>query len=284
MGRIWRKFRLKPHLRDGSSCRPTPCSSRRSTTWSGLYFNPPERAVVLSVDEKSQIQALDRSQPVLPMMPGMPERRTHDYFRNGLATLFAAFDVADGHVISALHRRHRPEFKKFLVTIDKEVPADLDVHLICDNTAPTKPRRSGPGWPNTPDSTCTSPPPVVLDQPGGAVVRLPRRPDDPPRLHKSVHALEADIRAWVKNWNEDPHRSSGPRPPTRSSTPSPASADESPAQDTHSGQRHGPNPPGGVRAVLDPPRRRHRDSPRGPDPGPQGASAAYRHRVELLQP
>ncbi|GAA3415029.1 hypothetical protein GCM10018952_37910 [Streptosporangium vulgare] len=100
----------------------------------GLYHNPPERAVVLCVDGKSQIQALDRSQPVLPMMPGMPERRTHDYVRNGITSLFAAFDVADGTVIGELRRRHRAaEFKKFLIIIDKSVPVELDVHLICDN-------------------------------------------------------------------------------------------------------------------------------------------------------
>ena len=100
----------------------------------GLYHNPPEKAVVLCVDEKSQIQALNRSQPVLPMMPGMPERRTHDYERNGITTLFAAFDIADGSVISELHRRHRAtEFKKFLVTIDKTVPEGLAIHVVCDN-------------------------------------------------------------------------------------------------------------------------------------------------------
>jgi DDE superfamily endonuclease len=90
--------------------------------------------VVLCVDEKRQIQALARTQPVLPMMPGMPERRTHDYARNGITSLFAAFNIADGTVISALHRRHRAvEFKKFLARIDAEVPAQLDVHVVCDN-------------------------------------------------------------------------------------------------------------------------------------------------------
>src|SRR5262249_48184775 len=111
-------------------------------------------------DEKSQVQALDRSQPVLPMMPGMPERRTHDYVRNGITSLFAAFNIADGTVISELHRQHRTtEFKKFLTTIDKSVPAGLDVHLVCDNYGTYKPRRSKRGWPATPDSTCTSPRP-----------------------------------------------------------------------------------------------------------------------------
>jgi transposase len=99
----------------------------------------PERALVLCVDEKSQIQALDRSAPVLPMMPGMPERRTHDYVRSGTTTLFAALDVASGQVIGSLHRRHRAiEFKKFLTKIDAEVPPELDVHLICDNLSTHK--------------------------------------------------------------------------------------------------------------------------------------------------
>ena len=90
--------------------------------------------MVLSVDQKSQVQALARSQPAFPMMPGMPKKPTHDYVRHGTTSLFAAFNVADGTVISSLHRRHRSiEFKKFLTKIDAEVPADLDVHLSCDN-------------------------------------------------------------------------------------------------------------------------------------------------------
>lgn len=107
VGRIWRKFQLKPHLTDTFKLSTDPLFVEKVYDVVGLYFNPPEGAVVLSVDEKSQIQALDRSQPVLPTMPGMPERRTHDYVRNGLTTLFAAFDVATGEAISALHRRHR---------------------------------------------------------------------------------------------------------------------------------------------------------------------------------
>jgi len=102
----------------------------------GLYLDPPDTALVLCVDEKSQVQALDRSAPVLPMMPGMPERRPHDYVRNGVSSLFAALDVASGQVISSLHRRHRStEFRTFLNTIDKQVPADPEVHLIADNYA-----------------------------------------------------------------------------------------------------------------------------------------------------
>ncbi|CAM5721901.1 IS630 family transposase [Streptomyces canarius] len=206
VGRIWRKFQLKPHLTDTFKLSADPLFVEKVYDVVGLYFNPPEGAVVLSVDEKSQIQALDRSQPVLPMMPGMPERRTHDYVRNGLTTLFAAFDVATGEVISSLHRRHRAaEFKKFLTRIDKEVPAHLQVHLICDNYGTHKtpsirtwlarhPRfhmhftPTGSSWINQVERWFG----FLADQ-------MIRR-----GAHKNVQALEADIRAWVKNWNEDP--------------------------------------------------------------------------------
>src|ERR1700689_2325882 len=132
VGRIWRKFDLKPHLIDGFKLSTDPLFVAKVVDVVGLYHNPPEKAVVLCVDEKSQVQALDRSQPVLPMMPGMPERRTHDYARHGVPSLFAAFNIADGTVISELHRRHRhQEFLKFLRKIDKNVPAAPDVHLTC---------------------------------------------------------------------------------------------------------------------------------------------------------
>jgi transposase len=136
VGRIWKKFDLKPHLQDSFKLSADPFFVEKVVDVVGLYHNPPEKAVVLCVDEKSQIQALDRSRPVLPMMPGMPERRTHDYLRHGITSLFAAFNIADGTVISELHRRHRAiEFRKFLAAIDKAVPAGLDVHLVCDNYA-----------------------------------------------------------------------------------------------------------------------------------------------------
>ena len=123
IGRIWKRFDLKPHVQDGFKLSTDPLFVAKVVDVVGLYHNPPERAVVLCVDEKAQIQALDRSQPVLPMMPGMPERRTHDYYRHGITSLFAAFNIADGTVISQMHRRHRAaEFKKFLVAIDKAVP------------------------------------------------------------------------------------------------------------------------------------------------------------------
>ena len=134
VGRIWKGFGLKPHLTDGFKLSNDPLFVDKVYDVVGLYLNPPECAVVLCVDEKSQVQALGRSQPAFPMMPGMPEKRTHDYVRNGTTSLFAAFNTTDGTVISSLHRRHRSiEFKKFLAKIDAEVPADLAVHLICDN-------------------------------------------------------------------------------------------------------------------------------------------------------
>jgi transposase len=139
IGRIWKRSGLKPHLWDGFKISSGPLFVEKVVDVVGLYHNPPERAVVLCVDEKSGTQALDRSQPVLPMMPGIPERRSHDYARHGVTSLFAAFNIADGTVISELHRRHRAiEFKKFLVTIDKNVPAGLDVHLVLDNLATRK--------------------------------------------------------------------------------------------------------------------------------------------------
>ncbi|GAA1934933.1 hypothetical protein GCM10009753_80050 [Streptantibioticus ferralitis] len=128
------QFGLKPHQVDTFKLSSDPQFIDKVRDVVGLYLDPPESALVLCVDEKSQIQALDRSAPVLPIMPGMPERRTHDYFRNGVTTLFAALDVATGEVIGSIHRRHRAmEFKKFLAKLDKHVPAGLDIHLICDN-------------------------------------------------------------------------------------------------------------------------------------------------------
>jgi len=134
IGEIWRKFDLKPHRVEHFKLSTDPLFIDKLYDVVGLYLNPPEASVVLCVDEKSQVQALQRSQPALPMMPGMPERRTHDYVRHGTTTLFAAMNTADGTVITSLHRRHRAtEFKKFLIKIDTEVPDDLDIHLICDN-------------------------------------------------------------------------------------------------------------------------------------------------------
>lgn len=134
VGRIWRAFGLKPHRVDTFKLSRDPLFIEKVRDIVGLYLNPPEKAVVLCVDEKSQIQALRRTQPLLPMQPGLPERRTHDYERCGTTSLFAAFDAATGKVIGQCHRRHRSiEFKKFLQRIDRTVPADLELHLVLDN-------------------------------------------------------------------------------------------------------------------------------------------------------
>jgi transposase len=139
VGRIWKAFGLKPHQVDTFKISNDPQFIDKVRDVVGLYLDPPEKALVLCVDEKSQIQALDRSSPVLPMMPGMPERRTHDYVRHGITTLFAALNVATGEITGSIHRRHRAaEFKKFLTKLDNTVPTDLDIHLICDNYATHK--------------------------------------------------------------------------------------------------------------------------------------------------
>jgi transposase len=206
IGRIWKKFDLKPHLQDSFKLSTDPLFVEKVVDVVGLYHNPPERAVVLCVDEKSQIQALDRSPPVLPMMPGMPERRTHDYARHGITSLFAAFNIAGGAVISELHRRHRAiEFKKFLVTIGKAVPAELDVHLVCDNYATRntpeirawlarRPRfhvhfvPTGSSWINQ------------VERWFGLLAGKPIRRG----AHTSVQALENDIKDWIATWNDNP--------------------------------------------------------------------------------
>lgn len=134
VGRIWRAFALQPHRSETFKLSKDPLFIDKVRDIVGLYMDPPDRALVLCVDEKSQIQALNRTQPLLPMRPGQIERRTHDYARHGTTSLFAALDVKTGTVIGELHRRHRSvEFRKFLDTIDATVPNDLDVHLILDN-------------------------------------------------------------------------------------------------------------------------------------------------------
>jgi transposase len=134
VNRIWRTFGLQPHRSETFKLSKDPLLVEKVRDIVGLYLNPPDRALVLCVDEKSQIQALDRTQPLLPMRPGQVERRTHDYERHGTTSLFAALNVQTGKVIGKCHRRHRAaEFRKFLDTIEANVPADLDVHLIVDN-------------------------------------------------------------------------------------------------------------------------------------------------------
>jgi len=132
--RIWRAFGLQPHRSETFKLSTDPLFVDKVRDIVGLYLNPPDKALVLCVDEKAQIQALDRTQPLLPMRPGQPELRTHDYKRHGTTSLFAALDAASGRVIGECHRRHRSvEFRKFLDTIEEAVPRNLDVHLIMDN-------------------------------------------------------------------------------------------------------------------------------------------------------
>src|SRR5438445_8824464 len=139
VSRIWRAFALQPHRAATFKLSKDPLFIEKVRDIVGLYLAPPDKALVLCVDEKTQIQALDRTQPLLPMRPGQVERRAHDYRRHGSTSLFAALDVTTGDVIGECHSRHRAiEFRKFLDTIDASVPADLDVHLILDNLSTHK--------------------------------------------------------------------------------------------------------------------------------------------------
>jgi transposase len=137
--RIWRAFGLKPHRQETFKLSTDPDFVAKVRDVVGLYLSPPEHALVLCVDEKSQIQALDRSQTVFPMRPGQPERRSHDYVRHGTTSLFAALDIATGKVIGQCYPNHRAaEFRQFLDEIETRVPANLDVHLVWDNYATHK--------------------------------------------------------------------------------------------------------------------------------------------------
>jgi transposase len=206
IGKIWKDFGLKPHRVDHFKLSNDPLFIDKLYDVVGLYLHPPEAAVVLCVDEKSQVQALQRSQPAFPMMPGMPERRTHDYVRHGTTTLFAALNVEDGTVITSLHRRHRAsEFKKFLTKIDTEVPDGLDIHLVCDNYGTHKHPIIKTWLEDHPrvrlhfTPTYSSWLNLVERFFGYVTADLLQRSD-----HRSVQALEADIRTWVKAWNDNP--------------------------------------------------------------------------------
>lgn len=137
--RVWKARRIQPHRMEHFQLSRDEDFEEKLRDVVGLYLNPPEHALVLSVDEKTQIQALDRTQTILPLRPGLPERQTHDYRRNGITDLFAALNVADGTVIGECHKRHRAkEFLAFLRTVDRNTPAQLDLHLILDNLASHK--------------------------------------------------------------------------------------------------------------------------------------------------
>jgi transposase len=206
VSRIWRAFGLKPHLVQTWKLSTDPQFIDKVRDVVGLYLDPPRTALVLCVDEKGQIQALDRTAPSLPILPTTPARRTHDYVRNGTSSLFAALDVASGKVVSQVHRRHRhQEFLKFLRTIDGTVPAELDVHLICDNYA-THDTEAIKTWflrhPRfhlhfTP--TYSSWLNLVERWFAELTNRKLRR-----SAHRTVAELEADLTAWVDAWNDDP--------------------------------------------------------------------------------
>jgi transposase len=206
ISRIWRAFGLKPHLVQTWKLSTDPQFIDKVRDIVGLYLDPPQAALVLCVDEKSQIQALDRTAPSLPLLPTTSARRTHDYVRNGTTSLFAALDVVSGKVISATHRRHRhQEFLKFLRTIDRSVPAGLDVHLVCDNYGTHKTPEIKRWLMRHPrfhlhlTPTYSSWLNLVERWFAELTTRKLRR-----SAHRSVAELEADLRAWIDAWNQDP--------------------------------------------------------------------------------
>ena len=204
--RIWKAHRLQPHRVESFKYSRDPAFAEKVRDIVGLYLNPPEKALVLCVDEKSQIQALDRTAPSLPILPTTPARRSHDYVRNGTTSLFAALDVASGKVISATHRRHRhQEFLKFLRTIDRNVPAELEVHLVCDNYGTHKTPEIKRWFLRHPrfhlhlTPTYSSWLNLVERFIAELTTRKLRRSS-----HRSVAELEADLNAWIQAWNDNP--------------------------------------------------------------------------------
>ncbi|UPK63114.1 IS630 family transposase [Rhodococcus pyridinivorans] len=206
VSRVWRAFGLAPHKQDSWKLSKDPLFTEKVRDVVGLYLNPPERALVLCVDEKTQIQALDRTQPIFPMLPGTPQRASHDYVRNGTSSLYAALDIASGKVIGSLHARHRAtEFLAFLRKIDAEVPADLDVHLVMDNASTHKTpavKRWLTAHPRfvihfTPTSSSWM---NLVERWFAELTNKKLRRS----AHRSVRHLNADIRAWIDTWNENP--------------------------------------------------------------------------------
>jgi transposase len=206
ISRIWRAFGLKPHLVDTFKLSTDPQLIDKVGDVVGLYLNPPEAAMVLWVDEKSSIQALDRTAPILPLLPGTPQRQTHDQVRHGTTNLYAALDVASGKVISQLTARHRAaEFKRFLAQVERAVPADLAVHVICDNSSTHKTpaiQRWLVAHPRvqlhfTP--TYSSWLNLVERWFAELTTKWLRRGS-----HRSVSELEQAIQTWIEAWNEDP--------------------------------------------------------------------------------
>jgi transposase len=206
VSRIWRAFGLKPHQTETFKLSPDPQFIDKVRDIVGLYLNPPEAAVVLCVDEKSQIQALDRSAPMLPLMPGVPARHTHDYVRNGTTNLYAALDLASGHVIAEMTPRHRAEeFRRFLNTIDATVPAHLDIHVVLDNSSTHKTPQIQRWLVRHPRFTLHFTPTysswlnLVERWFAELTTKWIKR-----NAHRSVRDLVASIRTWITNWNDNP--------------------------------------------------------------------------------
>ncbi|MFD7037271.1 IS630 family transposase [Rhodococcus jostii] len=206
VSRVWRAFGLAPHKQDSWKLSKDPLFTEKVRDVVGLYMNPPERALVLCVDEKTQIQALDRTQPIFPMLPTTPQRASHDYVRNGTSSLYAALDIATGKVIGSLHSRHRAqEFIAFLRKIDAEVPDDLDVHLVMDNASTHKTpavKRWLLAHPRfvihfTPTSSSW----MNLVERWFAELTTKKLQRS---THSSVQQLNKDIRAWIETWNDNP--------------------------------------------------------------------------------
>lgn len=204
--RIWNAFGLQPHRSETFKLSTDPLFVDKVQDIVGLYLSPPNRAIVLCVDEKSQIQALDREQPVLPMVPGMAERRTHTYVRHGTTSLFAALDIATGAVIGKCYKRHRAtEFLDFLKELDRNLPAGPDVHLILDNYATHKTPRvkawlaRRPHWHVHFTPTSAS----WINQVERWFAELTRKQIQR-GVHRSIAALEADIMTFIEAHNENP--------------------------------------------------------------------------------
>jgi transposase len=206
VSRIWRAFGLQPHRTETWKLSRDPLFIDKVRDIVGLYLAPPERAVVLCVDCKSQIQALDRTAPILPLLPGTPQRATHDYRRAGTSSLDAALDITTGQVIGALTARHRAiEFKRFLAQLERQVPPGLEVHLVLDNASTHKTpaiRRWLLAHPRfvlhfTPTSASWLN--LVERWFAELTTKKLRR-----STHRSVRQLNGDIRAWITTWNEDP--------------------------------------------------------------------------------
>ena len=206
ISRIWRAFGLKPHRTEHFKLSPDPQFVDKVRDVVALYLNPPDAAAVLCVDEKTQIQALDRTAPILPLLPGTPQRATHDYKRNGTTNLYTALDTATGKVITSMTRRHRSdEFRAFLNLINREVPNHLDVHVVLDNVSTHKtepiqrwlqrhPRftfhftRTYASWMNLVERWFSE-----------LTTKQIRR-----GTHRSVTELKNSINQWIEHWNQDP--------------------------------------------------------------------------------